>query len=68
MFLTIAKVAVGLGFVIFIHELGHFVLAKWNGVRVEKFSSALGQHYLDGGGARPNMCWRHFPSVDLSKC
>ena len=42
MFLTIAKVAVGLGFVIFIHELGHFVLAKWNGVRVEKFSIGFG--------------------------
>jgi regulator of sigma E protease len=40
--LTIAKVAVGLGFVIFIHELGHFVLAKWNGVKVEKFSIGFG--------------------------
>lgn len=28
----------GLGFVIFIHELGHFLLAKWNGVKVEKFA------------------------------
>ena len=41
-FVTIAKVAVGLGFVIFIHELGHFVLAKWNGVKVEKFSIGFG--------------------------
>ena len=32
------KVALGLGFVIFIHELGHFLLAKWNGVKVERFS------------------------------
>jgi regulator of sigma E protease len=40
--LTVAKVAVGLGFVIFIHELGHFVLAKWNGVKVEKFSIGFG--------------------------
>ncbi|HEX3449720.1 MAG TPA: site-2 protease family protein [Isosphaeraceae bacterium] len=40
--LTIAKVAVGLGFVIFIHELGHFLLAKWNGVKVEKFSIGFG--------------------------
>jgi len=36
------KVAVGLGFVIFIHELGHFLLAKWNGVKVEKFSIGFG--------------------------
>ena len=40
--LKIAKVALGLGFVIFIHELGHFLLAKWNGVKVEKFSIGFG--------------------------
>ena len=34
--------ALGLGFVIFIHELGHFLLAKWNGVKVEKFSIGFG--------------------------
>ena len=39
---TIAKAALGLGFVIFIHELGHFLLAKWNGVKVEKFSIGFG--------------------------
>jgi regulator of sigma E protease len=40
--LNIVKVALGLGFVIFIHELGHFLLAKWNGVKVEKFSIGFG--------------------------
>jgi regulator of sigma E protease len=35
---NILMVALGLGFVIFFHELGHFLLAKWNGVKVEKFS------------------------------
>ncbi len=40
---NILKVAVGLGFVIFIHELGHFLLAKWNGVKVEKFSIGFGR-------------------------
>lgn len=44
--LNIAKVAVGLGFVIFIHELGHFLLAKWNGVKVEKFSIGFGPTLL----------------------
>jgi regulator of sigma E protease len=39
---SIALVALGLGFVIFIHELGHFLLAKWNGVKVEKFSIGFG--------------------------
>ncbi len=42
MLLKIAKVALGLGFVIFIHELGHFIMAKWNGVKVEKFSIGFG--------------------------
>jgi len=36
------KVALGLGFVIFLHELGHFLLAKWNGVKVERFSIGFG--------------------------
>jgi regulator of sigma E protease len=39
---AIALVALGLGFVIFIHELGHFLLAKWNDVKVEKFSIGFG--------------------------
>ena len=41
-FVNILKVALGLGFVIFLHELGHFLLAKWNGVKVEKFSIGFG--------------------------
>jgi membrane-associated protease RseP (regulator of RpoE activity) len=32
----------GFGFVIFIHELGHYVFAKWAGVRVEVFSIGFG--------------------------
>ncbi len=44
--LTFAKVALGLGFVIFIHELGHFVMAKWAGVKVEKFSIGFGPTLL----------------------
>jgi len=34
---TIVKVALGLGFVIFVHELGHFLAAKACGVKCEKF-------------------------------
>ncbi len=33
----IASVAAGLGLVIFVHELGHFLAAKACGVKVEKF-------------------------------
>ena len=31
------QVAIGLGFVIFVHELGHFAVAKFCGVKCEKF-------------------------------
>jgi Peptidase family M50 len=34
---TIAQVVLGLGFVIFVHELGHFIVAKMCGVKCEKF-------------------------------
>ncbi|MCY2964980.1 MAG: RIP metalloprotease RseP [Planctomycetota bacterium] len=46
--LTLAKLgsmllaACGLGLVIFIHELGHFAVAKWCGVKVERFSIGFG--------------------------
>ena len=35
--LSIAKAAFGLGFVIFVHELGHFLVAKACGVQCDKF-------------------------------
>jgi len=37
-----AKVVVGIGFVIFIHELGHFLTAKWCDVHVQTFSIGFG--------------------------
>ena len=38
--------AAGLGLVIFFHELGHFLVAKWCGVYVERFSIGFGQPIL----------------------
>jgi membrane-associated protease RseP (regulator of RpoE activity) len=35
-------VVMGLGFVVFIHELGHFVTAKWCDVHVQTFSLGFG--------------------------
>ena len=40
--LHIVYVALGLGLVIFFHELGHFAVAKWCGVFVERFSIGFG--------------------------
>jgi regulator of sigma E protease len=40
--LSILMVVVGLGLVIFFHELGHFAVAKWCDVQVERFSIGFG--------------------------
>jgi regulator of sigma E protease len=39
---SILIVLVGIGLVIFFHELGHFAVAKWCGVFVERFSIGFG--------------------------
>ena len=53
--LNIVVVALGFGFVIFWHELGHFLAAKWAGVRVEQFAVGFGNaivSYRKGLGVR----------------
>jgi regulator of sigma E protease len=42
MIVNILTAAIGLGMVIFVHELGHFAVAKWCGVYVERFSIGFG--------------------------
>ena len=44
--LFFALAALGFGFVIFIHELGHFLFAKWAKVRVEVFSIGFGPRLI----------------------
>ena len=40
--LMIALMVLGFGFVIFWHELGHFLAAKWVGIKVEQFAVGMG--------------------------
>jgi regulator of sigma E protease len=40
---SVALVILGLGLIVFLHELGHFLMAKKNKVRVEIFSLGFGQ-------------------------
>lgn len=40
--LSIAKLAIGLSLVVFLHELGHFMAAKWCDVNVSTFSIGFG--------------------------
>ncbi len=35
---TIGSFLLALGVLVFVHELGHFLVAKWAGIRVERFS------------------------------
>ncbi len=35
-----------LGFLVFVHELGHFLVARWCGVRVETFSLGFGKKII----------------------
>ena len=39
---TIVLLILGFGFVVFWHELGHFIAAKWAGVKVEQFAVGFG--------------------------
>lgn len=41
-FFSLAIVVLGLGAMIFVHELGHFLVAKWCDVHVETFSIGFG--------------------------
>ena len=49
---VILKVAIGLGAVIFVHELGHFLVAKACGVKCEKFMIGF-----DIGGVKMSRKW-----------
>lgn len=42
MLITIIAFVIVLGLLIFFHELGHFLMAKWIGIRVERFSLGFG--------------------------
>jgi len=44
-----------LSVLIFVHELGHFLVAKWCGVRVLKFSLGFGPPV---GFGRHRLCWK----------
>jgi len=49
-----------LGLVVFIHELGHFLVARWNGVAVEAFSIGFGPEiagFYDKQGTRWRVAW-----------
>jgi regulator of sigma E protease len=56
---TVVPGVVLLGIVIFVHELGHFLAAKWRGVTVLKFSLGMGPELVGfrSGGTRYCLSW-----------
>jgi len=48
--------ALGLGFLIFIHELGHYFVARWVGIRVEVFSIGFGRAVIKW--ERDGVVWK----------
>ena len=44
--LYIIYALIGFGLLIIVHELGHFIMAKVNGIKVEEFSIGMGPKIL----------------------
>ncbi len=54
----ILLLVVGLGGVIFFHELGHFVVAKCVGIKVERFALGFGPRLIGNSFSIPNRTAR----------
>ncbi len=57
---TIGSFVVVLGVLVFIHEMGHYLAARWRGIHVEAFSIGFGQpfaRWTDRRGTDWRLCW-----------
>jgi len=57
---TLIAFAVVLGVLVFVHEMGHYLAARWRGVRVDAFSIGFGRPLLrwsDSHGTEWRMGW-----------
>src|ERR1035441_967665 len=66
---TIFIMGIVLGFMILIHEFGHFAVAKYFGVRVEVFSIGFGKRLLGfkkGASRVTSMGWNTRPPISAS--
>jgi regulator of sigma E protease len=57
---TLGSFAIVLGVLVFIHELGHYLAARWRGVHVEAFSIGFGRplaRWTDRVGTEWRLCW-----------
>lgn len=61
---TVLKILIAVlafGLIIFIHELGHFLVAKWMGIRVNEFALGMGPRILKFGKKETTYSWRLLP-------
>jgi regulator of sigma E protease len=58
---TIVSFVVVIGILILIHELGHFFVARWTGVGVERFSIGFGPVLLRWRGKETEYCLSAIP-------
>ncbi|TVQ56787.1 MAG: hypothetical protein EA377_01800 [Phycisphaerales bacterium] len=59
-FFNLLLVILGFGLLIFVHELGHFLAARWAGIRAEAFAVGMGPvmgAWRRGIGFRPKSTW-----------
>ncbi len=57
---TLGSFVVVLGVLVFIHEMGHYLAARWRGVHVEAFSIGFGHplaRWTDRLGTEWRLCW-----------
>jgi len=58
---TVGTLVVVLGVLIFVHELGHFLAAKWAGIRVHRFALGIGAPIpglsFRRGDTEYSICW-----------
>ena len=57
----IVMFVLGLGVVIFVHELGHFLMARLVGIRVETFALGMGPRVCGYRGKETDYCLRLVP-------
>lgn len=60
LYINIVPFVVILSFLVFVHELGHYLVAKYNGVKVEVFSIGFGREifgWTDRSGTRWKFSW-----------
>lgn len=59
--LTILVAILSFGLIILIHELGHFLVAKWSGIKVNEFSIGMGPAICKFGKKETKYCIRLIP-------